>query len=206
MDYTVHGILQARILEWVVIPFSRGSSQPRDQTQVSRIAGRFFISLSRERMFLGSLSCHNKDLEWRTLKPPRHVTALRSWIDRVIALRSQKDHVIALRQISVTALFYLDDSRKIHLQGVRARRSKDTRRRVPQARERERELALAPLFICLSLPGPVPRKLGQPGVLFVLPEVLTPVLGLSFVLFSRLFPSLSFSHCHFGLLFPILPT
>ena len=36
MDYTVHGILQARILEWVAIPFSRGSSKPRDQTQVSR--------------------------------------------------------------------------------------------------------------------------------------------------------------------------
>ena len=32
MDYTVHGILQARILEWVVFPFSRGSSQPRNQT------------------------------------------------------------------------------------------------------------------------------------------------------------------------------
>ena len=44
MDYTVHGILQARILEWVAIPFSRGSSQPRDQTQVSRIAGGFFTS------------------------------------------------------------------------------------------------------------------------------------------------------------------
>ena len=42
MDYTVHGILQARILEWVAFPFSRGSSQPRDQTQVSRIAGGFF--------------------------------------------------------------------------------------------------------------------------------------------------------------------
>ena len=41
-DYTVHGILQARILERVAFPFSRGSSQPRDQTQVSRIAGRFF--------------------------------------------------------------------------------------------------------------------------------------------------------------------
>ena len=40
----VHGILQARILEWVAFPFSRGSSQPRDQTQVSRIAGRFFTS------------------------------------------------------------------------------------------------------------------------------------------------------------------
>ena len=37
-------ILQARILEWVAFPFSRGSSQPRDRTQVSRIAGRFFTS------------------------------------------------------------------------------------------------------------------------------------------------------------------
>ena len=44
VDYTVHGILQARILEWVVFPFSRGSSQPRDRTQVSHIAGRFFTS------------------------------------------------------------------------------------------------------------------------------------------------------------------
>ena len=45
----VHGILQARILEWVAIPFSRGSSQPRDQTQVFRIAGRFFtVWVARE--------------------------------------------------------------------------------------------------------------------------------------------------------------
>ena len=53
-DYTVHGIphfnsilrgiLQARILEWVAFPFSRGSSQPRDQSQVSGIAGGFFTS------------------------------------------------------------------------------------------------------------------------------------------------------------------
>ena len=42
IDSTVHGILQARILEWVAFPFSRGSSQPRDRTQVSRIAGGFF--------------------------------------------------------------------------------------------------------------------------------------------------------------------
>ena len=41
MDYTVHGILQARILEWVAFPFSRGSSQPRNRTQVSCIAGGF---------------------------------------------------------------------------------------------------------------------------------------------------------------------
>ena len=44
MDYTVHVILQARILEWVDFPFSRGSSQPRDRTQVSCIAGGFFTS------------------------------------------------------------------------------------------------------------------------------------------------------------------
>ena len=39
MDYTVHGILQARILEWVAFPFSRGPSQHRDRTQVSHITG-----------------------------------------------------------------------------------------------------------------------------------------------------------------------
>ena len=44
MDYIVHGIFQARILEWVAFPFSRGSSQPRDQTQVSHVAGGFFTS------------------------------------------------------------------------------------------------------------------------------------------------------------------
>ena len=44
MDCTVHGILQARILEWVAFPLSRRSSQPRDQIQVFRLAGRFFTS------------------------------------------------------------------------------------------------------------------------------------------------------------------
>ena len=44
MDYTVHAILQARILQRVAVPFSKGSSQPRDGTQASRIAGGFFTS------------------------------------------------------------------------------------------------------------------------------------------------------------------
>ena len=49
MDYSlpgssVHEILQARILEWVAISFSRVSTQPRDQTWVSCIAGRFFTN------------------------------------------------------------------------------------------------------------------------------------------------------------------
>ena len=44
MDYIVHGILQARILEWVAFSFSGGSSQSRDQTQVSSITGGFLNS------------------------------------------------------------------------------------------------------------------------------------------------------------------
>ena len=43
-DYTVHGFLQARILEWVAIPFSREPSKSRDWTQVSCIACGFFTS------------------------------------------------------------------------------------------------------------------------------------------------------------------
>ena len=90
-------------------------------------------------------------------------------------------------QFNVTALFYSEDSRKIHLWGVRAHRSKDARRRALQCageREKERasERALAPLFICFFC-----------FVLFLssqefLPEVLTPVLGPSFVLFSWAYP------------------
>ena len=44
MDYTVPGILQARTLKWVALPFSRGSSQPGNQTQVSLIPGGFLTS------------------------------------------------------------------------------------------------------------------------------------------------------------------
>ena len=40
----LYGILQARILEWIAVPFSRGFSQPREQTQASHIVGGFFTS------------------------------------------------------------------------------------------------------------------------------------------------------------------
>ena len=76
------------------------------------------MELSCECMFLGSLSHHNKDLEGWTLNP-RHVTALGSWTNGVIALR----------QISVTALFYLKDSRRIHPRSMRACQPKDSKRR-----------------------------------------------------------------------------
>ena len=57
-DSSVLGILQASILEWVAIPFSWGSSQPRDQTKVSCITGRFFF------FFFCSGFCHT--LKWNS--------------------------------------------------------------------------------------------------------------------------------------------
>ena len=57
MDYAVHGILQAKILEWVAFPFSRGSSQPRDQAQVSCIAGGFFTSWTTREALAAKTRC-----------------------------------------------------------------------------------------------------------------------------------------------------
>ena len=68
---SVHGILQARILEWVAIPFSTGSSQPRDQTRVSCIAGRFLTNwVTREAQIFtylaaSDLSCWDLSLQCR---------------------------------------------------------------------------------------------------------------------------------------------
>ena len=59
MDYTVHGTLQARILEWVTCAFSRGSSHPRDRTQVSCIAGGFFTSRATREALLSLWACPN---------------------------------------------------------------------------------------------------------------------------------------------------
>ena len=48
MDQTVHGIIQARMVVWVAIPFSKGSPQPKDWTQISCIAGGFSYQLSHQ--------------------------------------------------------------------------------------------------------------------------------------------------------------
>ena len=63
------GILQARILEWVAMPSSMGSSQPRDQTQVFRIAGRFFtIGATMKDLNQGKLTLkYTKQSELKTL-------------------------------------------------------------------------------------------------------------------------------------------
>ena len=55
---SIHGILQARILEWVAIPFSKGSSWTRDQTSVSCIAGRFFFNCLSFHACVQSLFSH----------------------------------------------------------------------------------------------------------------------------------------------------
>ena len=60
------------------------------------------------------------------------------------------------------------------------------------ARERERPRPSGSSFYVIFPPGPALCKLGQPGVLFVPPEFLTPVLGPPFVPFPRAFPSLVF--------------
>ena len=60
MDYTVHGILQARILEWVDIPFSKGPSQPGDWTQVSCIAAEFFTSWATREAQDGDIATLNE--------------------------------------------------------------------------------------------------------------------------------------------------
>ena len=58
---SVHGILQARVLEWVAVPFSRESSRPRDQTHVSLIAGGFFtVWATRE--------AHRLERRWLNVK------------------------------------------------------------------------------------------------------------------------------------------
>ena len=62
---SAHGILQARILEWVAMPSSRGSSRPREWTQVSLIAGGFFTVWATR--VEKAMATHSTVLAWRIL-------------------------------------------------------------------------------------------------------------------------------------------
>ena len=90
-DSSVHGILQATILEWVAIPLSRGSSRPRDQTRVSCTTGRFFtiwatreallsllwlISIISRAEWTFQISSHRPKGNWRC--PEAHTPVPRS--------------------------------------------------------------------------------------------------------------------------------
>ena len=69
----VHGILQARILDWVAVPFSRGSSEPRDRTHVFLIAGRFFTRATRETPLIYKELLKIEEILWKNRE--------RVWID-----------------------------------------------------------------------------------------------------------------------------
>ena len=84
MNYTVHGILQVRILETGAFPFSGGSSQPRNRTQVSHIAGGFFTSWATREALVGLVEGIEAWLDpSQALSPeqsaPRSVRPLGSW-------------------------------------------------------------------------------------------------------------------------------
>ena len=66
---SVHGILRARILEWVAISFSRGSSQARDPTRVSHIAGRCFILWATREALKCSTWMQSQETEWSLFIP-----------------------------------------------------------------------------------------------------------------------------------------
>ena len=73
MDYTVHGILQARILEWTAFPFSRGSSWLRDWTGIYCIAGRFFTNWDMREASVGEEVSKSK---------PKYIWTNKKWIKR----------------------------------------------------------------------------------------------------------------------------
>ena len=95
MDYSlpgssIHGIFQARVLEWVAISFFRGSSQPSNRTQVSRIAGRCLYGLSHQASYLASLrllSIYSRR-RWERLSGHRPLCLLLHWMMlRTVALK-----------------------------------------------------------------------------------------------------------------------
>ena len=84
MDYPVHGILQARILAWVAVPFSRWSSQPWYQSQVSHNASRFFNSWATGKPYMQSsvqlsLSCVRFSVTPWTAIHQASLSIIKSW-------------------------------------------------------------------------------------------------------------------------------
>ena len=87
MDYTIHGNLQARILEWVDFPSSRGSSQLRDQTQVSHIAGRFFLVLFCFAFFISTVTVESLFLVY-------HINAMQCYRSEYLKILSESVQTI----------------------------------------------------------------------------------------------------------------
>ena len=111
MDYTVRGILHARILEWAAFPFSRGSSQHRDRTQVSLIGSEFFTSWA------------TRILEWvaysfsRGSSLPRNPTRVCiaggffiNWATREAPPQNKSSFIKCLRMLALEQLYPSDSS------------------------------------------------------------------------------------------------
>ena len=92
--FSVHGILQARVLEWVAISFSRGSSKPRDRTQVSHIAGRRFnLWATRQVKDDGKLQQPNSGRTRNNLDLP----GMKVWVIYVIKNHNQQRCLLSER-------------------------------------------------------------------------------------------------------------
>ena len=167
--------------------------------------------MSRECMFPGSLSHHNKDLEQRTLEPSAHhssrvldkpcYSSQANQCYSSILFRRQQENPSSKREGMPTQRF---EGKRVEERVGEGERQRERERVHILGRERERErkalwLLLLYVFLHLGLPY---ANWAQPGVLFVLPEVFTLVLGPSFVLFSRAFPFLVFQPPPFWTPFP----
>ena len=97
----VHGILQARILEWVAIPFSRGSSWPRDGTLVSCIAGRLFTVWGTREAKLSTMGLWRGNSVWETGFFRRLCStqnALAPWIYLILTTAADKPNLTQMEQ------------------------------------------------------------------------------------------------------------
>ena len=125
---SVQGILQARILEWIAIPFSRGSSQPMDQTLVSCIAGKLFTIWATgktSRRHLALLNSIFPSEKKKSLQCP-HSVALRTEFMRLLSFLkspSYSKHLgsISFREILCSGMRELDCIREsaVKFSGVR---------------------------------------------------------------------------------------
>ena len=129
MYYTVHGILQARMLEWVVFPFSRGSSWPRNWSRVSCIADRFFTSrTTREAPAVGV--SWGKDLENIAREPESPALAGKFFVTEapgearidfyLQVIQQPTSHPQSLFPLKTTWYVCLFSPTPFHILGVRA--------------------------------------------------------------------------------------
>ena len=92
---SVHGIFQARVMEWIAISFSRGSSWPRNQTRVSRIVGRHFYHLSYQGSSLNiPWHCLSLGLEWKLTFSSPVATAEFSKLANILSAALSQYHLL----------------------------------------------------------------------------------------------------------------